>query len=117
MPRPKLNPSEEQRRQVKSMAAIGIPHEDIALKIGIRSPQTLRKHFREELDSGKLEAKVQISKTLFQMANSGECVAATIFWLKTHGGICERRAEEIRQVALPPFVVTCEQGGQPHDHA
>jgi hypothetical protein len=39
MPRPKLNPTEEQRRLVKSLAAVGIPHEDIARKIGFRSPK------------------------------------------------------------------------------
>jgi hypothetical protein len=34
MARPSLNPTEDQRRMVKSMAAVGTHHEGIALKIG-----------------------------------------------------------------------------------
>jgi len=52
MPRPKLNPTEEQRRMVKTMAAMGGKQEEIAMKIGIHSPKTLRKYFRNELDQG-----------------------------------------------------------------
>src|SRR5262249_52278404 len=52
MPRPKLVPSDEQRRLVKSLAAVGVPHQENARQIGICSPKTLRKHFREELDRG-----------------------------------------------------------------
>ncbi len=37
MARPQLNPTKEQRDIGKSMAAMGIPHQDIALKIVIRS--------------------------------------------------------------------------------
>jgi len=49
MPRPPFTPTPEQRTIVKSMAAMGIPQEDIALKLGLRSPKTLRKHFGGEL--------------------------------------------------------------------
>ena len=52
MSRPQLTPTEEQRRLVKSMAAVGISHEDIARKLRIRSPKTLRKHFRKNCISG-----------------------------------------------------------------
>ena len=45
MARPQFKPTDDQRRMVKSMAAMGIPHEQIAIKMGIRSPKTLRKHF------------------------------------------------------------------------
>ncbi len=38
MPRPRLKPTDEQRRMVKSMAAMGTPQEQIARKIEIRSP-------------------------------------------------------------------------------
>ena len=47
MPRPKLNPTEEQRRKVKILSACGTTHEKIAEAMGIRSPKTLRKHFRK----------------------------------------------------------------------
>jgi hypothetical protein len=50
MPRPRLNPTEEQRKWVKSLAAYGVRQSDIARMINIRSPKTLRKYFRQELD-------------------------------------------------------------------
>lgn len=62
MPRPKLNPTEEQRRLVKSLAAMGTLQSDIAKMIGIRSPKTLRKHFRMELDRGALEANSNVPR-------------------------------------------------------
>jgi hypothetical protein len=117
MPRPKLNPNEEQRRLVKSMAAVGIPHEHIARKIGIRSPKTLREHFREELDMGMIDANYNVASTLYQMATSGKHPAATIFYLKTRLCLQERPADDVRQAKLPDLIVTCEQGGQPHGHA
>jgi hypothetical protein len=50
MPRPPFTPTQGQRGIVKSMAAVGIAPEDIARKVGVRSPKALRKHFRHELD-------------------------------------------------------------------
>lgn len=117
MPRPRLNPTDEQRMQVKTLSALGMPQEFIARKIGIRSAKTLRLHFRDELDLGMPEANCKVSQTLFNLAISGECPAATIFWSKTRGGFRERPAGEFRQVAPPPFIVAREQGGQIHDHA
>jgi hypothetical protein len=117
MPRPRLKPTEDQRRLVKSMSAMGIPHEDIARKIGVRSPKTLRTHFREELDLGMTEANYKVAQTLFQMAISGEFPAATIFWAKTRNRFRERSSDDVRQVAPPAFVVAREQGGQSHGRA
>jgi hypothetical protein len=113
MPRPPLNPSKEQRDIVKSMAAMGIPQEDIGRKIGIRSPKTLRKHFREELGLGATEANYKVAKTLFEMATSGECPAATIFWAKTRNGFREHPHSAGVPMAPPPFIVMREpEGGQ-----
>lgn len=117
MPRPRLTPTEDQRRLVKSISAMGIPHEEIARIIGIRSPKTLRLHFREELDLGMTEANYKVAQTLFKMATSGECPAATIFWAKTRNRFRERPNDDVRQIAPPPFVVAKEQGGQSHDRA
>ena len=113
MSRPQFNPTQEQRAIVKSMAAVGLPHEQIALKIGVRSPKTLRKHFRLELDLGAVEANYAVGKTGFQMATSGEHPAVTIFWLKTRAGWRERPAFEPAPGPPPPFLVECKQeGGQ-----
>ena len=112
MARPQFKPTEDQRRLVKSMAAMGIPHKHISTKIGIRSPKTLRKHFREELDLGSTEANYKVAKTLFDMATSGQCPAATIFWAKTRNRFREYGPEESDSAKLPPppFVVIREQG-------
>jgi hypothetical protein len=113
MPRPQFNPTKEQRDIVKSMAAMGIPHEDISRKIGVRSPKTIRKHFREELDLGATEANYKVATTLFKMATSGEHPAATIFWAKTRNGFREHSHSVTIPIAPPPFIVVREQeGGQ-----
>ena len=112
MPRPKLNPTNEQRLLVKSLAAFGVPQEQIGRKLGIRSPKTLRKYFRAELDSGALEANTNVSNTLYQMATSGQCPAATIFWLKNRAGWADRPATGVLALPPPPFVVAREQGVQ-----
>ena len=72
MPRPKLTPTAEQRQQVKCLAAVGIPHEDIARKIGIRSPKTPRKYFREELDLAAIDAKCQCRWSALQQSHGGQ---------------------------------------------
>jgi hypothetical protein len=110
MPRPKLNPTEEQRLLVKSFAAVGISHEAIAKQIGIRSPKTLRKHFRKELDGGSTEANYKVGQTLFQMATSGQCPAATIFWAKTRNHFHEQASPERPPMPPPPFVVAQDTG-------
>jgi hypothetical protein len=49
--RPSFEPSQSQRQMVQTMAGCGVPEADIAAVIGI-APKTLRKHFRQELDTG-----------------------------------------------------------------
>ena len=114
MPRPQFIPTAEQRAIVKSMAAMGIQQEDIALKVGVRSPKTLRKHFREELKLGAIEANYKVAATLFQMATSGEHPAATIFWAKTRNRFRENPPAAAAPIAPPPFIVAREpEGGRP----
>jgi hypothetical protein len=108
MPRPKLNPTEEQRRKVKALSACGTPHEKIAQAVGIHSPKTLRKHYRDELDRGALEANAKVASTLFQMATSGECPAATMFWLKCRAGWTDRPTSDAGHAPPPPFIVAQE---------
>jgi hypothetical protein len=115
MPRPRLNPSEEQRRLVKSMAAVGVPHEDIARKIGIRSPKTLRRHFREELDLGMIDANYNVGKTLYEMATGGDEVAATIFWVKTRKLFREPPAERTGPAGPPPPIIVVSESEDPGD--
>jgi hypothetical protein len=88
MPRHKFQPTDEQRRKVKSMAGFCVKESRIALIMGVSST-TLRKHFREELMGGPGHAKLKVLKRLFDMATSGRNPAATMFCLKTRGGWSE----------------------------
>ena len=74
-------PTDESRKLVKTLSAVGIRYEDIAAKLDI-TDDTLRKHYRRELDEGRVDANAEIGKTLFQQAKNGNTSAA-IFWLKT----------------------------------
>jgi len=86
---PAFLPSDDQRRTVKALAAVGVPHEAIAAYLDI-DPKRLRKHLREELDHGTLEANVKVAQTLFSMATVDRNVAAAIFWMKARGGWREK---------------------------
>lgn len=77
----KHNPTSETRMTVKMLSAVGIKYEDIAAKLEI-TDDTLRKHYRKELDEGRIDANATIGQTLFQQAKNGNTTAA-IFWLKT----------------------------------
>lgn len=115
MPRQALKPTDAQRRMVKSMAAVGIPHERIARKIGIRSAKTLRKHFRDDLDFGMIDADYQVGKTLYEMAVSGEEPSATIFLAKKRKLFEETASDSTAPAAVPAFIVGPEPGGDEHD--
>jgi hypothetical protein len=94
---------------VKTRSAYGVPQEQIARQVGLRSPKTLRKHFRDELDRGETEANTKVAQTLFGMATSGDHPAATFFWLKVRAGWRERPSFEPSTSAPPPFVVAKEE--------
>lgn len=87
-------PTKETRNLVKTLAAVGIRHEDIALKLGVAG-NTLVKHYRQELDEGRIDANAAIGQTLFQQAKKGN-TAAAIFWLKTRA----RWSEAPQQIAF-----------------
>ena len=82
MPRPSFTPTEEQRSEVEMRAGSGKRQDDIAAKLGI-APKTLRKHFRQELTRGAIEANAKVGQTIFAMATSGRNIAATIYWERT----------------------------------
>ena len=84
MPRPSFRPTAEQRKMVKSMAAVGLTHEQMATAIGIRSPKTLRKHFRKPLNTGSAEAIARVTSVAYEMAQSGKYPSMTRFWLMKH---------------------------------
>src|SRR4051794_22493738 len=70
-----------QRRQGEAMAAHGIPQTDISPGLRL-DPQTLRKHYPDELQVRETKANAQVAGFLFNSARTGN-VTAQIFWLKT----------------------------------
>jgi hypothetical protein len=83
MGRPQFEPTDEERKLVGQMCAVGIPHDQIAMvtRDGIDS-DTLKKHFKDELRTAKIKANAKIGGTLFNQAMNGNTTAA-IFWAKT----------------------------------
>jgi hypothetical protein len=82
-------PTEKARTLVRKLSMLGVPQEKIAMKLGI-GHKTLRKHFREDLDEGDVEANAQVAGKLYTNAMNGN-VIAQIFWLKAQGGWVDRR--------------------------
>ena len=60
----------------------------IARVLGIDA-NTLRKHFRDVLDTSADKADAQVAASLFKMAISGKSAAAAIFWMKARRGWSE----------------------------
>ena len=90
------------------MSAYGIKQEGIARVLRFRSPKTLRKHFREELTLGEIEAVAQVAQTHYQMARSGKYPASTIHFLDTRRRWLEDHSEVGPELA-PEFVVVVEK--------
>jgi hypothetical protein len=88
------------------MAGYGIPHDDIATVIGA-APQTLRAHYRKELDTGHIIANSKVAQNLFRIATGEgrEAVTAAIFWLKT-------RAHWSEYTAPPPALGKKQQAAR-----
>ena len=80
-------PNPFHRRQVEAMAGYGVPELSIPRVVGIDA-KTLRKHYREELDTGQIKATAKVAESLFRKATTdgAQSVTAAIFWLKTRGG-------------------------------
>ena len=96
--------TEELQDKVKRLAARGVPQEDIA-KIIDCAPQTLRRRFRQELDSGAAEANVAVAGFLFNAAKAGS-VPAQKFWTKTigkRGKSASKSAREADNASPPPL--------------
>jgi hypothetical protein len=116
MPRPSSTFTPEQRKLVRSLAAVGLRQEWICEMLHLRSPKTLRKHFPEELSKGLAEATAAVARTAYEMALSGRYPAMLLFWLKCQAPgdplpdtVLEKRARRPR--ASGGMVIL----GLPHD--
>lgn len=91
--RPAHQPDDESREKVRMLAMVGTRQEDIARVMGM-SVDSLARHYREELDLGKVEAVANVGRTVYQQAIAGNMTAA-IFFLKTQGGWKETERKEL----------------------
>ncbi len=89
-------PTEDNRKLVRNLAAVGTKYEDIGLKLEI-SADTLVKYYKKELDDGRIDANAAIAQSLFQAAKTGN-TSAQMFWLKTRAGWKETNALEVSGV-------------------
>jgi hypothetical protein len=91
----KFQPSEADRNTVKTMAAAGFKHENIARCLGEKgiSIKTMYKHFRQELDTSADMANAVIANQAYSAAARGEAWAVC-FWLKCRAKWRETHAIE-----------------------
>lgn len=86
-------PTEAQKAEVRALASMGIPHDQISAYIGI-DKKTLYKYYREILDRSKIQANMKMAQCLFQQAQNGSTPAA-IFWLKVQAGWQDKQAVDV----------------------
>ena len=85
--------TDEHKKLVESTSGLGLPHEQIAILVGI-DDKTLRKYYRNELDLGKAKANGQIAKTLFSKAIAGD-TTSLIWWTKAQMRWSETMKQEL----------------------
>ncbi len=82
--------------ETEAVAGYGVPEIDIARIIGI-DPKTLRKHYRDELETGHVKANAKVAENLYRRTTGEgrEAVTAAIFWLKTRARWKETSVHEL----------------------
>lgn len=88
--RPAYQSTDKDGRIVEMLAGWAIPHERIAMVVGIDA-KTLRKHYRERLDHGSAKLEAQLAQNLLRIAqgHDRQALIATIFALKSRFGWIE----------------------------
>lgn len=88
-------PTDQTRSLVSLCKAMGYTEDQTAKTVGI-ALNTLKAHYREELDTGDLKANAKVAANLFTMATSPthpKAVTAAIFWAKSKMGWSDKTAE------------------------
>ena len=86
-------PTEQQRHLVHMMTVNGVKQDEQAKALRINR-KTLARHFRDELDLGKITTTANVAGALYRNAMDGN-VSAQIFWMKSQGGWREADRLEI----------------------
>lgn len=81
MARPEHKPTAATRRRVAISAGGGMPHEDIALALGITAP-TLKKHYRDELSVGAATKRMDVLGALYVAATKKKNTSAAKAYLE-----------------------------------
>jgi hypothetical protein len=89
--RPVFQPTDEQRKNVEVMVGLGVTEEKICLLVRDRrdkpiSRNSLRKHFKKELETGATKLNAQV----------GNFMVSTIFGTKPPHGVTPIRDERVR---------------------
>ena len=85
---PAYVPTDEHRKIVTALAAMGTPLVEIAHVLGISVP-TIRKYFHEDWQKSQTQANAKVAQFLFNQAthdNGPQSVTSAIFWLKCRAG-------------------------------
>jgi len=85
-------PTDENRKMIEKMSAVGIDQESIAKVMGM-SVETLFKYYKPELEMASTKANTSVAGALYRNAIGGN-VAAQIFWCKTRMGWREKSEVE-----------------------
>ena len=101
--RPPFCPTPEQRRNVETLAGLGLRHQDIRLLVinpSTSKPieeKTLRRRFAQELASGAPKAHAKVAQSLFQKAigDGPQAVTAAIWFSKCRMGWREKQHVEV----------------------
>ena len=93
--KPGMVPTDEERAMVEKLSGFGLQQESIATMVrdGIHV-DTLRTHFKRELELGRAKANGKIGKTLFDKAMAGD-TGSLIWWTKTQMRWAETQKHEI----------------------
>lgn len=97
MARPRFQFDEQQRKFVKSLSGMAVRQDHICKLVGVRSPKTLRKHFRTELDYGFAQTCAAVARTAYEMAMSGRYPPMSMFWDKCQTQLVPEEREEPKQ--------------------
>lgn len=75
--RPSFKPTETDRRYIRTVAGLGMTHDEMASILRI-DRNTLAKHFRTDIDEGRIEAMTQVAGSLFKKATDSKVTGASV---------------------------------------
>lgn len=97
-------PTDKTRAEVGALVSFGNTQEQIADHLEIHS-ETLRIHYRDELDNSVVRANAKVAAKLFRKATEGDDLSAMIFWLKTRAKWREKDEEGVTNKKLVEMLI------------